>query len=244
MDINQFFKRLRHAAQYLRSGEDTIPMRSNLRLTMRERGKIVGRREGHNIFVDFGREYLAKLISYSSYTGVPAYTGVPEENSRIEFISLGIGGEKQTNTALADTITDYGPVGGIFQTDTSPVQLYMERHVRVSWLGAIPVAPNTGTSIDELWFGRVDPIVSHPSPTETMFVRVFSEVEINGPTAYYPLMPISEMGLHTAGVLSPGGVHRSSLVGASRNPYIAYDVFETITKTNAISIEINWTLKF
>ena len=44
----------------------TVEVKNNLKLTVRERGKIVARREGHNIWVDLGREYLAGLISLAA----------------------------------------------------------------------------------------------------------------------------------------------------------------------------------
>jgi hypothetical protein len=40
---------------------ENIEVRSNLSLVARERVKIVARRDGHNIWLNLGREYLASL---------------------------------------------------------------------------------------------------------------------------------------------------------------------------------------
>ena len=69
---------------------ETIQVRNNLRLIARERGKIVARREGHNIWLDLGREYLASLIADVSFG-----PDVPERNDRIKYMELGIGGTRQ-----------------------------------------------------------------------------------------------------------------------------------------------------
>ena len=55
----------------------------------RERGKLVPgtRREGKNIWTLTGREYLARLMSYSAYGS----TDTPARNDRIRYIGFGIG---------------------------------------------------------------------------------------------------------------------------------------------------------
>jgi len=41
---------------------DIIEVKANVTLILRERGKISDRRESHNVYVNLGREYLAKLV--------------------------------------------------------------------------------------------------------------------------------------------------------------------------------------
>lgn len=193
--------------------QDSIPVQSNLSLTMRDRGKIVARREGHNIFLNTGREWLSKLIAYSSYN-----PDVVETNERIRYMGLGIGGTRQLAPDFADTspLSDYPPVGSFLQTDVDPDVIRLERPVRVS-----PAA----------WIGAVQAPVTHPTPTSTLFRRVFTSQEVS--YAPYLSVPLSEVGLFlsTANTVSPSNV------------IIAYDTFDTLAKTTAFELEVSWTIR-
>ncbi len=221
---------------------DTIQVRSNLSIVVRERGKIVARRVGHNIFVNLGREWLAKLICYSSYTGP---TGNPEIDHRIRYMGLGTGGSRQGALGLANggvVGTDYP--GTNLQTDTNPAVSVLERPVRVSWTGGDP--PSTSPVYDPLedtWLGQVAPVTGltgHPTASETSFTRTFSTTEINGLSSYYNAVPLSEIGLFHNGA----DPTRPSNAANPTNTYVAYDTFDTIVKTVAVHFEINWTLRF
>src|SRR5262249_2089466 len=76
---------------------DVVQVRSNLELVFRDRGKIVARRVGHNIWLNLGREYLASLICYSSFSPL-----TPERNDRIAYMGLGIGGNRQVAPSVAN----------------------------------------------------------------------------------------------------------------------------------------------
>ena len=77
---------------------ETVEVRNNLVLTARERGKIVARREGHNIWLNLGREYLASLIDYISFSPL-----TPERNDRIQYMGVGIGGTRQLALGVANS---------------------------------------------------------------------------------------------------------------------------------------------
>lgn len=230
----------------LRIKEDKIQVKSNLKLVARERGKIVRKVEGHNIWVNIGREFLASIICYSGYIGD---VGTPERNDRIRWMGLGIGGNRQTALGVANS----SPLGGGIApnhyagnntfSDTDATKSYLERPVRVSWAGGgAPTAPPYDP-VGDLWFGQVAPVSGlsgHPTATETRFTRLFTELELNGPTNYYPAIPLSEIGLFTDAV----DRHRPSSASNPTNVYVAYDTFDTITKTVAITFEVDWTIKF
>ena len=129
----------------MRFSED-IQVRSNVFITARERGKIVACREGHNIFLDFGREWLSKLIAYASFS-----PDVPESDERIRYMGFGIGGTRQIAPSFADTppLDDYGPVGGFSQTDVDPTVTRLERPVRVSGGSGSATLPG------DAWIGRL-----------------------------------------------------------------------------------------
>ena len=81
--------------------ETDIGVVGNFELLMRSRGKLVpgSRREGHNIFTVTGRNFLAKLVSWSSIGA----TDVPFTQRRVRWMGLGIGTqlESPTVTSLA-----------------------------------------------------------------------------------------------------------------------------------------------
>lgn len=198
---------------------ENIPVKSNLIIVARERGKIVARREGHNIFLDYGREWLSKLIAYLSFS-----PDVYENDYRVRYMGFGIGGSRQIAPDFAATLTDYGPFPGFSQTDTDPTVTTLERPVRVSGASG-PPAPG------DAWIGQVQP-VSHPTETSALFRRVFIDTEISYPP--YVSVPLSEVGLFLSGADPEFNL----------NNIIAYDTFDTISKTSAFELEVSWTLRF
>src|SRR5258706_2181307 len=107
---------------------ETVEVKNNLFLTARERGKIVARREGHNIWLNLGREYLASFIAYASFA--PLAT---EREDRIRYMGLGVGGTRQSALAVANG----PPIGTAYpgsnsQQDTDPTVVRLERPVRIA----------------------------------------------------------------------------------------------------------------
>lgn len=201
----------------------TIEVKQNLRLVARERGKIVAKREGHNIWVNLGREYLAGLIAYSSMSPL-----TPERNDRIRYMGLGIGGTRQLILGVANApplVTAYP--GSNAQTDTDPTLAQLERPVRLT--GSSDPYPGQGT---DTWIGQIQAPATHTTVTETTFRRLFTQTEIS--YAPFSTVPLSEVGLFTAAA-SPN-VYNNSVV--------AYDTFDSLSKTNAFELEIMWTIRF
>lgn len=213
---------------------DTLEVRSNLELTMRERGKIVGRRKGHNIWLNLGRQYLAQLITYNSFIGS---TGTPLRNDRVQYMGLGIGGTRQLAlpTANASPLGASPPApngaypGTNAQTDTDPTVLTLERPVRVT--GGNTVYPYYPTDI---WLGQVQaPAWALDSvPYDSTFSVLFGQTDVS--YSPYLTVPLSEVMLFTAAA-NPHVYNNSG---------IAYDTFDTISKTNAFDLEIQWTIRF
>lgn len=200
---------------------DSIEVKQNLHIIARERGKIVARRDGHNIWLDLGREYLAQLIAYSSMVGP---TG--ERDDRIRYMGLGIGGNRQLLLGIANSEPLLTPYGGTnVQTDSDATVISLERPVRLS--GGVG-APSGA----DVWLGQVQAPAVHPISTQTTFSRIFTSAEIN----YGPFLsvPLSEVMLY------PGAAN----VNVYNNPGIAYDTFDSITKTTAFELEVNWTIRF
>jgi hypothetical protein len=202
---------------------DKVEVRNNLSLTLRERGKIVSRREGHNIWLNLGREYLAQLISYSSFGPPTTY-----RNDRVQYMGLGIGGTRQLIPPVANTPPLVGDYPGTnVQTDTDPTLTTLERPVRLSGSSTSPPY-----SVSDLWLGQVQAPPTFATNTEVTFRRLFTQVEISyGP---YLTVPLSEIMLYTS----------AANPNVYNNTGIAYDTFDSISKTNAFDLEVAWTVRF
>lgn len=210
------------------SNYEEIEVKNNLSLIMRERGKVVQRRDGHNIWLNLGREYLAQLISYTSYTPL-----TPERNDRIRYMGLGIGGTRQLAPATANS----PPLGGAnpqndyagtnSQTDTDPTVTLLERPVRL--VGSSTPYPGL---VGDTWLGQIQAPTVHGTATEVTFIRLFTQTEIS--YSPYLTVPLSEVMLFT-GAANPN---------VFNNTGVAYDTFDTLSKTNAFELEISWTVHF
>lgn len=202
---------------------DEIEVKQNLKIIARERGKIVERREGHNIWLNLGREWLARLIAYASFG-----PDTPEEDNRVKYIGFGVGGTQQLAPGTANSPPISPPYTGTnSHTDTDPTLTTLERPVRVS--GSSAAYP--GLAGDE-WIGLIQAPATHALATETTFSRVFTQTEISYPP--FLSVPLSEIGLFIA----------SSDPENYQNTMIAYDTFDTLSKTLAFELEVQWTVKF
>jgi hypothetical protein len=202
---------------------DTIEVKSNLIITARERGKIVARREGHNIWLDLGREYLAQLIAYSSFGPDTAI-----RNDRIKYMGVGIGGTAQLALTRANTAPISPPYSGTnAQDDATPTVTTLERPVRIS--GSTSNYPGIA---GDAWVGQISAPPDRDIAMETTFSRVFTEEEVS----YGPFLsvPLSEIMLFTSNA-DPENY---------QNVGVAYDTFDTISKTSGVSVEFLWTIRF
>jgi hypothetical protein len=205
---------------------ETIKVDSNLRLVARERGKIVTTRDVHNIWLNFGSEWLAKRIAYTSFGPL-----TPEDSNGIRYMGLGIGGTRQTSLGVANAtpLVEAYP-GTNLQTDTDPTVLGLERPVRIS--GGTTAYPGEGADV---WLGQIQAPPEHPTPSQVTFKRLFTITEVSyGP---YLTVPVSEIGLF---------LHNDSpsYVNVYNNQPVAYDTFPAIPLTTAITLEASWTIRF
>lgn len=202
---------------------ETIEVKQNLSLVARERGKIVARRVGHNIFLDLGREWLSELIAYQSFG-----PDVPFRDDRIKYMGLGIGGSRQVALGVANSPPITPPYSGTnVQTDTDPTVQTLERPVRVS--GSAAAYP--GIAGDE-WVGLIGSADPNTVPKQVTYTRVFTQVEVS--YGAFASVPLSEIGLFTSAA-DPENY---------QNTAVAYDTFDTLSMTTAIELEVDWTLRF
>jgi hypothetical protein len=113
------------------------------------------------------------------------------------------------------------------QTDSDLGVQVLERPVRVT--GGSTTYPGVG---GDAWLGQVQAPVVHPTATQATFSRVFTSTDVS----YSPFLsvPLSEIMLFSG----------SANVNVYNNNGIAYDTFDTISKTAAIEFEANWTIRF
>jgi len=205
---------------------ETVPVRNNLKLTARERGKVVARREGHNIWLDLGSEYLAQLISLVAYS-----PDLPERNDRIKYMGLGIGGNRQIAPGVANT----PPMSVVYpgansQTDTDPLVTVLERPVRISGTTTAPTDPYSPVDV---WLGTIQAPPVHNSAREVTFFRLFGQTEVS--YSSFTSVPLSEIMLFTS-IATP--------IGQPHNTGMAYDTFDTLSKTGAFELEVEWSVRF
>jgi len=214
--------------------------RSNLTLTAyNERGKRVGWRKGHNIFLTLGRTWLPDLVSYSALpAGTPPPVGpVTRTDSRgVRYMGLGIGGDRQSNLALADAspLVDHYP-GTNVQTDTDPGVVALERPVRIT--AATPGSPALPPGYDagDVWLGQIAAPPTKPNATTVRFSRLFTSGEVAfGP---FTSVPISEIGLF---------LHSDSAtyIYTYNNAPFAYDTFDTFHIRSGFGVLAEWELRF
>jgi hypothetical protein len=207
---------------------DNIEVKTNLAITARERGKIVDRREGHNIFLDLGREWLAELIGYQNPTSLQTF-----RDDRVRYFGLGIGGTRQLALINANSPPIGGGgvsgpyVGSNIQTDTDVAVSVLERPVRVS--GTNSVYPGIG---GDRWIGQIGSADPTTVPNQVAFQRVFTQLDIS--YGQFTSVPLSEIMMFTSAA-DPENF---------QNTGIAYDTFDTLSKTTAIELEVVWTLRF
>src|SRR5215204_2983307 len=109
-------------------------MRPNVFITARERGKVIARREGHNVWTDPGRDYLRRVTSLSAQD-----PDVPVVDTRPKYLQFGVGGKTQSlsidaaiDAAYPTGEDPYGTNGRQYDHayPTSPAISTLERPIR------------------------------------------------------------------------------------------------------------------
>ena len=227
---------------------EKINVKANVRITARERGKRVPAlcREDHNTWVDFGRQYLAEVISPKDGTFSNHYGETGPAVRVVRYVGLGIGGVEQTAdiASLYPTLDAHYP-GRNTYSDSDVTINYQQRPVKVTG------TPGVGASAG-VWGNSVSapPSFSGTPTNKVDFVAFFSETDLHLSGAY-PAVPLSESGL----ILSTETISRPSnqvydyltspdYIGAYRQYVVAYNAFATLTKTAAVTLEIHWEIEF
>lgn len=254
----------------MRFRED-IKVGSNVRLRLMEEpgGKVVDQRESHNIFVNYGREWIAELVAYESSL-------TPFREDRVRYMAVGIGGTSQLMTAAnvralgyngylydggGNNTWDYDSpftslstgsyatgntagVTGPVQTDQDPTVTGLEYPVQIT---------------DQNYYDEVKAPASFPESGVVRFTGVFGYNDVSFGSA--TTVPLSEIGLFTGsateGVTStvqppldsaeqrdPTGGGPPFYPAVGTRYMVAYNTFSTLSKTNAFVLQVDWELRF
>lgn len=198
--------------------QDNLTLKWNFRIrSVDAAGNTVQERQGHNIFLDTGRNWLRQLLAYDTTLYVPGAlppdlepnpVGAPYERTVTApataagvhmpflpfYVGLGIGGNQQTGPIPPTLDTDYP--GTNIQTDSDRTITGLERPVRVVTDGLNPM-------VTVRWLQCSDVSLPVGLPYRVRYQSTFAWADINngfdpatGPGVAYPVVPISEAGLY------------------------------------------------
>jgi hypothetical protein len=248
----------------MRFRED-IKIGSNVRLRLLDKpgGDVVEQRESHNIFTDYGREWISELSAYDASL-------VPFRGDRIRWVGVGIGGDSQSLTYTAVQALGYGGFADDWQYGGYPGSEDLTRGGEGGTGGVGPSQNDTTPSVTGLeypvqmtsqnYYDEVKQPASFPEAGIVRFTAVLGYTDVS--YGSYASVPMSEIGLFT-GSATEGVTDRQMppLDSAkSRGPYppattdyyppvgtrfmVAYNTFPTLTKTSAFVLQVDWELRF
>jgi hypothetical protein len=216
---------------------------ANVQIVGRERGKKVPSacREGHNRWVNFGREYLAHVIT-------PNASWEHLNNAVVKYMGFGVGGADQTASVTGDLAAHY-PGQATF-VDNDLTVAYLERPIKVT--GTPGVGTSAGVWLKEITVdGSTTPSFIGNPATTVEFVTTFGATDLHLGGAYTNI-PLSEIGLYLSSSAASLVSNQVYDYGSSpayinittRQRLLAYFPFAPITKTPAIALEARWQLQF
>lgn len=223
----------------------------NVRIVLRERGKIIALRETHNTWTLFGRQYLSEQTSLLSQG-----PDVPEANARIKYIGFGIGGVGQNQRSMVDMAPwntvfppglDPNATNGYQYDDDFPISPpvnTLERPVPIT--AVTGPTPAYGAALNWRTFAfdsaQLAQPMSHPTNTSLRYFAQFRQgvggahyyIHNPVPGGGFMQMPLSEAGLFLNNVSTT----------IAYEPVVAYVTFDTIQITKDTDLEIEWDTRF
>lgn len=204
----------------------------NLQIDLEDRGKRkIWHQRTHNIVINTGREFLAKVITPATLGGGGSFTRT--DNNVVRYIGFGIGGNRQlSSSAGAPPLSSAYPTGyggTNTQTDNDTTVARLERPVLVS-------------SAPDVWMKEIVTPGTFPSFRETTFIAVFNRPDVS--FGSFPSVPLSEIMLYKGSAdpsLPNGGA--GAYPGATGHG-VAYDTFDSFSKTGSFQITVRWTFRY
>lgn len=211
---------------------------NNVRIEHRRSGVLVDVRELHNVWTSYGKEYLSELVALQVIDTVD----IPQQDNRIKYLGLGIGGVGASGAAYGPAcMAAYPPgfdpnasAGNVYTklNPTGPPISTLERPIRVSGtLNPYNTAPGT-----DVWL--VSPPLADPGVYYRDIHSVTFKFYVDASTDFVygslPFLPLSEAGLFHAG----------ANVNQAYNNLVAYVDFASILLEVNSFITFSWTVRF
>lgn len=219
-----------------------LAVESNVRLRLIDKdGRVEEEREGHNIFLNYGREWLSELIALDT-------TYATFRNDRIRYMAYGIGGTSQSvSTSSINTMqpgahpawgTAFDGVGGAdpVQTDTDPTVTGLEWPVLVR-------EPTPGVAD---YYDDISAPATFPGTGTVRFTSVlgYDEVSYSGTLGTFTSVPLSEVGLFTESVPAQTTVPWDATTAPAGERFmVAYHTFDTLSKTSSFVLQTDWEIR-
>ncbi len=226
-------------------------MKHNVRIVLRERGKISAIREVHNTWTLFGRQYLSELVSLLSRG-----PDIPEIDAQIKYIGFGIGGKGQNQRSMVGSApwstvlaagNDPNTTIGYEYDDEFPIAPPVNTLERPAPITAVTgPTPAYGASLNWRTFAfdpaQIAQPMSHPTNTSMRFFAQFRQgvgghyyfIHNPVPPGGFMQMPLSEAGLFL----------NNATTTIAYEPVVAYVTFDTIQVTKDTDLEVEWDTRF
>jgi hypothetical protein len=221
-----------------------VSVECNVRLQLKDKsGRVEEEREGNNIFVDYGREWLSELIALQSLSPDTAF-----RSDRVRYMAFGIGGTAQSiATADINTMqpgahpkwgTAFDGVGGAdpVQTDSDPTVTGLEWPVIIR-------EPTPGVAD---YYDDVSAPATFPDTGVVRFTAVlgYDEVSYIGTLGSFSQVPVSEVGLFTESVSAQTVVPwNATHAPAGERFMVAYNTFASLIKTPSFVLQTDWEIR-
>jgi hypothetical protein len=223
-------------------------VKPNVRIVLRERGKISQVRDVHNIWTAYGRSWLAGLVSLGPLD-------VPERDDRIKYIGFGIGGKGQSQLGMVNSPnwstvlpagSDPHTTTGNEYDDEFPIAPLIGTLERPAPIVAQTTTPAYALAVD--WrTHQFDPLLfqqplSHPDPYTTRYFAQFRQ-GIGG-VYYFIHEPLVVGGLAQMPISEAGLFLNSATTTAAFEPVVTYVTFDTVQITKDTDLEVEWDVRF
>jgi hypothetical protein len=233
--------------------EAWIRPRYNVTVRARDKdGQVVQQHRGHNIYLNNGREWLLALMSYNPTSVAPdpfpptvgSKPPLTITDRRMAWMAVGAGGREQLNQLPGDPfwvawMAKHGLGMPTFtQDDTDVIVTGLEAPMAYN-------EPAPGS------FQYCQPIINvemspggYPGVAPIVWARYTCLYALNDLNSVYGANAlISEAAIYPMNPLDGGGLIVEPIRSYVTSQAIAYEAFPTITKTNAVQLEIQWTFK-
>lgn len=206
----------------------------NVRLTARKHGKLIPglSRESHNVFVNGGRAWLARMLGASDYSANPPTAHL---TSKIMYMGFGCGGALQTDPLFANTQTEVVTVDAL----QDPVPFSKTGAVR-TYLKTVENQTLSSTHFPSDYRTR---FIAEVAETEITFA--LNETRTSG-VVVGTSVPVSEIGLYLSTaypIYSHVGGNPGEADPAGANALVAYNIFDPIPLSPGVVIRAEWELR-